>query len=112
MKRNELPPRAGRNVRFRQLARLMRALGNESRLTIVDRLSHGACCVCELAEFTGLDQSTVSRHMSTLEGSGLVSRERRGQHVYFRLSAPWVKELLDAHSTTACDTGEATANEV
>jgi hypothetical protein len=34
--------------------------------------------------------------MSKLEICGVVARERRGHHVYFRLSAPWVKELLDA----------------
>jgi ArsR family transcriptional regulator len=90
----------GRN-RYRSMARLMRALANESRLIIVDRLSRGECCVCELAELTGLDQSTVSRHMSRLESSNVVERERRGQHVYFRLVALWVKELLDSHSPAA-----------
>jgi ArsR family transcriptional regulator len=83
------------------MARLMSALANESRLIIVERLSRGECCVCELAQLTGLDQSTVSRHMSRLENSGLVDRERRGQHVYFRLAAPWVKELLDSHSVVS-----------
>lgn len=88
-------------IRYRRMARLMRALANESRLIIVDRLSRGECCVCELAELTGLDQSTVSRHMSRLESSNVVGRERRGQHVYFRLAAPWVKEFLDSLSPVA-----------
>jgi DNA-binding transcriptional ArsR family regulator len=106
-------PRAepGRDESVRRLARVMRALANESRLRIIDRLSRRACCVCELADFTGLDQSTVSRHMSMLESGGLVARERRGQHVYFHLSAPWVKELIDTHLAAACTPEETTQDE-
>jgi ArsR family transcriptional regulator len=85
-----------RSVRYRRVALLMGALANESRLIIIDKLSTGECCLCELAELTELDQSTVSRHMSKLERSGVIARERRGQHVYFCLRAPWVKDLLDS----------------
>jgi DNA-binding transcriptional ArsR family regulator len=87
----------GRNARgYRRVARMMGALSSESRLILIDRLSVRERCLCELAEIVGLDQSTVSRHMSKLESCGLISRERRGQHVYFRLSAPWVRELIES----------------
>jgi len=80
---------------FRGSARLFRALGHESRLVILTHLARGECCVCDLAEVTGLDQSTVSKHLTLLSGNNIVEGERRGHHVYYRVVAPWVTELLN-----------------
>ena len=81
---------------LRSQARLFRALGHESRLVILARLAEGECCVCDLAEVTGLDQSTVSKHLALLSSNGIVDSERRGHHVFYHLIAPWVTELLRA----------------
>jgi len=83
--------------RLKRQAKLFRALGHESRLMILTLLAHDECCVCDLAEATGLDQSTVSKHLALLAGNELVDSERRGHHVFYRLTAPWVAELLSAH---------------
>jgi DNA-binding transcriptional ArsR family regulator len=93
--------------RHRRQARLFRALGNESRLTMLERLRRGECCVCDLAELTRLDQSTVSRHLSLLSDAGAVEGERRGNHVYYRLAADWVAELLDRGAARAGPEEEA-----
>jgi DNA-binding transcriptional ArsR family regulator len=76
---------------------MFRALGHESRLAILEHLAPGESCVCDLAEATGLDQSTVSKHLALLSSNGIVDSERRGQHVYYRVIAPWVTELLRTH---------------
>ena len=81
---------------LRSQARLFRALGHESRLVILAHLAKGECCVCDLAEVTGLDQSTVSKHLALLGSNGIVDSERRGHHVYYHVMAPWVTELLRA----------------
>lgn len=82
---------------LRDVARLFRSLGHESRLVILAHLAKNECCVCDLAEVTGLDQSTVSKHLSLLSTNGIVDSERRGHHVYYRVIAPWVTELLRTH---------------
>ncbi len=71
--------------RFRRDAEVLRALANESRLMIVDRLSRGECCVCELVELIGGDQSTISKHLAILRRSGIVYGERRANHIYYQL---------------------------
>jgi len=81
---------------LRRQAGFFRALGHESRLVILNLLARNESCVCDLAEATGLDQSTVSKHLSLLAGHELVDSERRGHHVYYRLTAAWVVELLRA----------------
>jgi ArsR family transcriptional regulator len=71
-------------------ARVMKALAHPSRLFIVDELSRGERCVCELTEMVGADTSTVSKHLSLLKDAGLVLDERRGQQVFYRLRVPCI----------------------
>ncbi len=76
-------------------ALVLRALANESRLRIVERLSAEKACVCELTAMLGLDQSTVSKHLTVLKTAGVVNGVRRGNHVYYQLQAPCVLSFLD-----------------
>jgi DNA-binding transcriptional ArsR family regulator len=85
---------AERTRRFRRDAELLRVLANESRLAIVDRLSRGECCVCDLVALIGSDQSTVSKHLALLRRSGVVEGERRGNHIYYHLLTPCVLSVL------------------
>ncbi len=71
-------------------AKIIKALAHPSRLYIVDMLTEGEKCVCELTEKIGADMSTVSKHLSILKGAGLVSDEKRGTQVYYTLSIPCV----------------------
>lgn len=75
---------------YKQRARLLRALANESRLMIVDRLREDECTVGELTEMIGSDQSTVSKHLALLRAAGIVEDRRDGNHVYYSLVTPCV----------------------
>lgn len=71
-------------------AKVMRALAHPSRLYMVDELSRGERCVCELTEMVGADISTVSKHLGVLKKAGIVLDDRRGQQVYYRLRVPCI----------------------
>lgn len=75
---------------FKQQARVLKALANESRLRIVDRLSRGEASVGQLTEVVGSDISTVSKHLSVLRAHGIVDDRRDGNSVYYRLLTPCV----------------------
>ena len=75
---------------FRKQARVLKALANESRLKIVDRLSHGECSVGELTDLVGSDRSTVSKHLAVLRSHGIVLDRREGNIVYYSLQTPCV----------------------
>jgi ArsR family transcriptional regulator len=75
---------------FRQQARVLKALANESRLKIIDRLSRGECSAGELTDLVGTDQSTVSKHLSVLRSHGIVRDRRDGNVVYYTLMTPCV----------------------
>jgi ArsR family transcriptional regulator len=75
---------------FRQQARVLKALANESRLKIIDRLSRGECSVGELTDLVGSDRSTVSKHLALLRAHGIVLDRREGNVVYYTLLTPCV----------------------
>jgi len=75
---------------YRHRARIVKALAHPARLMMVDELARGERCVCELTRLVGADISTVSRHLALLREAGLLSDEKRGQQVFYRLRAPCV----------------------
>lgn len=79
---------------FRRQARVLKALANESRLRIVDRLSHGECSVGELTELIGSDRSTVSKHLAVLRAHNIVVDRRDGNVVYYTLLTPCVMSFF------------------
>lgn len=77
-------------ARYEARARVFKALAHPSRLFIVDELSRGERCVCELTGMIGADMSTVSKHLSVLKSVGIVRDERRGSQVYYQLKMPCI----------------------
>ena len=77
-------------IDFKSQTRILKALANESRLRIIDRLSKGESTAGELTELIGLDQSTVSKHLSVLRANGIVDSRREGSAVVYELLTPCV----------------------
>ena len=75
---------------FKRQAEVLKALANESRLLIVDRLGRGECSAGELVELVGSDQTTVSKHLAVLRAHGIVEGRREGNVVRYRLLTPCV----------------------
>jgi DNA-binding transcriptional ArsR family regulator len=80
---------------FEAKAKVIKAMAHPTRLFIVDQLSGGERCVCELTEMIGADMSTVSRHLATLKNAGLVSDDKRGLQVFYALKVPCVLRFFD-----------------
>jgi DNA-binding transcriptional ArsR family regulator len=76
--------------RYQARARIIKALAHPSRLFMVDELSKGERCVCELRDMIGADISTVSRHLSVLKDAGIVEDDKRGLQVWYRLRVPCI----------------------
>jgi ArsR family transcriptional regulator len=74
---------------------LFKALADAHRLTILATLARvdGEICVCDFTDGLPLNQPTVSHHLRILREAGLVTCERRGTWVYYRL-APRAQDLL------------------
>ncbi len=85
-----------------QSAELFKALGDPHRLKILATLAAAAeeVCVCDFTDALPLNQPTVSHHLRVLREAGLVTCERRGTWVYYRLAADALDRARDAIDAT------------
>ena len=76
--------------------RLLTALADPVRLAIVRQLSaDGETCACDFTSCCDVRQPTVSHHLRVLREAGVVTSERRGQWIFYRLT-PETSERLAA----------------
>lgn len=74
------PPEAAR------LARVAKALGDPTRLQIVDvirKAAPEAVCQCELTPLFAMSQPALAKHMKVLVTAGVLASERRGSWTYY-----------------------------
>ena len=76
------------------LAETFRALGDPTRVRILDALSHEELCVCDLAAVLSLSQSAVSHQLRLLRSLRLVKARREGRMVFYALDDRHVVDLL------------------
>ncbi|MFN2398230.1 MAG: ArsR/SmtB family transcription factor [Gemmatimonadaceae bacterium] len=69
-----------------RLTRQFRALSDETRLRIIDRLRKRERCVCELTDALDAGQSRLSFHLKALKDAGLVTDRRVGRWSYYALN--------------------------
>ncbi|MGH7303810.1 MAG: ArsR/SmtB family transcription factor [Candidatus Rokuibacteriota bacterium] len=75
-------------------SRRFRALADETRLKIIDRLRDGEECVCNLTRPLGMRQSLLSFHLRTLKDAGIISDRKQGRWVYYALNVDVLDEML------------------
>jgi ArsR family transcriptional regulator len=80
--------------RYEARAEIAKALAHPTRLFLLEELSHGKRCVCELTELVGADISTVSKHLAILKNAGLVQDEKRGLQVFYELQCPCIPMMF------------------
>ena len=76
------------------LADTFSALGDPTRVRILDALSHGELCVCDLAAVLRLSQSAVSHQLRLLRGLRLVRPRREGRVVFYDLDDQHIISLF------------------
>jgi ArsR family transcriptional regulator len=68
------------------LASFFKLVAEKSRLKILCILRNGEHCVCELMKHLKMSQSLISHHLKDLKDAGLVTDEKRGLRVYYKLT--------------------------
>lgn len=76
-------------------AGIMKALAHPVRILLVDALSKGERCVCELNRLAEIDQSNISRHLAVLKKAGIVSDRRDGMKVFYTLQTPCILRAFE-----------------
>ena len=83
-------------IKAQQMAEFFRLLGDSNRLRILSLLAKRDLCVCDLATILEMSESAVSHQLRTLRSLRLVSYNKRGRKVYYRLLDHHVLELYQS----------------
>lgn len=78
-----------------EIAALLSMLGNTKRLLIMCHLRQGEMSVGKIAECVQLSQSALSQHLAKLRQLRLVETRRDKQTIYYSLSSPVTRNLLN-----------------
>lgn len=74
-------------------ARCFHALGDETRLQIIECLADGEQCVCHLTDALETGQSRLSFHLKTLKDAGILRDRREGRWIYYSLNPEVIEEI-------------------
>ena len=81
--------------KYKRRSEIIKALAHPTRLFIMDFLSGGERCVCEIVEQVDVDISTISKHLSVMKNAGLVEDEKRGLNVFYKMTCPCILNLFN-----------------
>ena len=96
------------------LAAMFKALGDPVRLRLVSIVASspgGEACVCDLLPAFELAQPTISHHLKVLRGAGLLTCERRGSWVHYRVVPAALAQLAAVLAPVGTDADLDTAAE-
>jgi DNA-binding transcriptional ArsR family regulator len=74
---------------------IFKALGQPTRLRILELLRGGERCVCEIFPAIGQEQANVSKHLSILKQAGILECRKDGLRILYRIKNPEVLQLLN-----------------
>lgn len=75
-------------------AEFLQAMGQTTRLKILEILAEGERCVCDIQVAVGEQQSNVSKHLAILRRSGILTARREGGRVIYRIRNRRIPEFL------------------
>ena len=87
-----------------QIDRIFDALASRPRREILAYLSKTELTTADLAARFGMTAPSISRHLSVLENAGLVTSERQGQRVLYRLNPESLVNTLTGFAFEICPT--------
>lgn len=71
-----------------ELERFFQALGDKTRLRLLNLMGEQEICVCYFVEILGSPQPKISRHLAYLRSAGIVIARREGKWMHYRIAMP------------------------
>lgn len=85
-----------------EVSGVLKQLSHPTRLKVLCCLLQGEKTVTQLVEYADASQSWVSQFLSRMKLEGLVDSKKAGTFVYYRISDPKLKALIDAIYKVYC----------
>lgn len=93
-------------ISYEEDAKIFKALSDANRLKIIDMLSCGEKCACDLLEYFDFTQPTLSHHMKVLTECGLVKCRKDGLWSYYSLDNSNANKLVLSLTNIITDTDD------
>jgi ArsR family transcriptional regulator len=94
------------NLNYEENAKIIKVLSDPNRMKIIDILSCGEKCACDILEHFDFTQPTLSHHMKVLIEGGLVNCRKEGQWNYYSLNNSNCNKLVIFLMNLITDTDE------
>lgn len=76
-------------------AEILKAVAQETRLSILELLRDGERCVCEIFPAICQEQSNVSRHLNMMQKAGILTRRKEGLKIFYAVKHAEVLAIVD-----------------
>ena len=83
------------NELYKLHAEICKVFSNSTRLEILNLLRDKQLSVTELIEKTKLSQANISQHLSIMKSKGIVTSNREGKNIYYKLTNPKIIKAFD-----------------
>lgn len=78
-----------------ETSKVLKAISDPNRMKIIDILSCGSQCACDILEHFEFTQPSLSHHMKVLEKAGIVSVSKQGQWHHYELKETFISSFMD-----------------
>ena len=89
---------------YQELADLLKVVAEPNRLKILEILSCGEMCACDILDHFDFTQPTLSHHMKVLENNGLVTVTKKGKWHHYSLNQKKAALIINGLTKTLSDT--------
>lgn len=93
-------------------AKIFKALSDSNRLKIIDLLSCGEKCACEILNYFNFTQPTLSHHMKVLIECGLVNSRKEGTWNYYSLNSKNANKIVISLMNIVLETDQCVCNKL
>ncbi|WP_142963720.1 ArsR/SmtB family transcription factor [Enterococcus faecalis] len=80
---------------YLRLSKIMKAIAEPNRLQILDMISTGEKCACDILDDFDFTQPTLSHHMKVLIEAGIVTARKEGKWQYYSLVTENIEEFQE-----------------
>ena len=94
------------DIKYEENSKIIKALSDPNRLKIIDILSCGEMCACDILEYFHFTQPTLSHHMKVLMDSGVAECRKDGLWSYYSLNNANCNKLIIFLMNLVTDTDE------
>ncbi|MFD0896309.1 ArsR/SmtB family transcription factor [Loigolactobacillus binensis] len=77
-------------MNYQKYVQMLKAMADPNRLKIIDLLSCGSLCACDILEHFDFSQPTLSHHMKVLQTADIVAARKEGKWQHYTLRAEFI----------------------